>query len=108
MLFFIYAIVGMQVCIYNLFFSPRGYTIPQHSTQMIAWCSKIAFDYSTPFLFFYRYVWQCPVIGAVLSMHPLFCWSLQCFGTIHLDRATEINDNAHFQAFPQALFVLFR
>lgn len=79
MLFFIYAVIGMQVKCHKCFVNesrwPAGYVSP----------------------------WFRPS-----QTHDALCVCFQVFGKIAMVDGTQINRNNNFQTFPQAVLMLFR
>lgn len=83
MLFFIYAVIGMQV-VFSIYF------LDENIVMVICFCANAA---KTSF-----YVWILTGIAT----------TQQVFGKIALVDGTEINRNNNFQTFPQAVLMLFR
>lgn len=87
MLFFIYAVIGMQV-VFSIYFLDEN--IVNHCGLGICFCTNAA---KTSFC-----VWILTGIAT----------TRQIFGKIALVDGTEINRNNNFQTFPQAVLMLFR
>ena len=115
MLFFIYAIVGMQVCFLGkcIHYTMCIHTHSRHSTTcctfFFLFCTLV-FPFTTheTILFVFPSVYRFFALFALVLFCQCYALGLQCFGNIHLDGQTEINSNNHFMTFSQGVLLLFR
>lgn len=99
MLFFIYAIIGMQVCDVALLQSEAMIIYTRLHNLNVKWSESEKYELHI-FIHLHTYI-------LLLEMSPTLSL-LQVFGNIELNEDTAINHHNNFRTFLQALMLLFR